>query len=133
MREVDAETLLVEHLSRSGAHIVRQLALGLKRLDVLAMWSCTDGPAAYEAIEVKLTDWRRAAHQAYLSGTYTHSASIAMPRARQPVVDLEYLTVLGIGLIVFDQDGWERILGPASHPVPDALSAALEEQMGLSS
>jgi hypothetical protein len=79
-----------------------------------------------EAIEIKLRDWKRAAHQAYLSGSYSHLSSIAVPRGRQSAVDLDYLTALGVGLIVFDREGWTRVLAPeATQLAPAVMTATL--------
>jgi hypothetical protein len=128
MNEWEAETLLVSQLSGAANRVMRQVRLGLNRTDVLVAWS-DDLHGGLEAIEVKLDDWRRGSHQAYLSANYAHAASIAMPRPSASRVDLSYLKGLGVGLIAFDETGWDRILAPRERPLPPAVLAAIRERM----
>lgn len=130
MTEFDAEAMLVAHLSRTAYRVAQQVRLGLRVPDVVVRWAESVEDSVLEVIEVKLADWRKAAHQAYLSGTYADVASIAIPRGREHIVDTTYLAELGIGLIVFDEAGWSRALEPVAnrvaHPVRDAVHERLE-------
>jgi len=129
MTETDAETLLAGHLLRSGGQVVRQVRLGLNTTDVVVTWNSGPRAESIEAIEVKLSDWRRGAHQAYLSGTYAHAASVALPKARLNAVDRAYLAQLGVGLIVFDAEGWSRALEPRLRFITHALAEAVESSL----
>lgn len=131
MTEIEAEALLAAHLRINGGFVATQVRLGLKRADVLVDWATSEEwPVALEAIEVKLADWRRGAHQAYLSGMYANAASVAVPRKRTKSVNLSYLADLGVGLIVFDEVGWTRVLEPRMRGLPTLVSDAVRETMG---
>jgi hypothetical protein len=125
MTEEDAEVMLGAMLARPGALVRRQVHVGLKRVDLVVCWAGGD-VSVLEAIEVKLRDWKRAAHQAYLSGSYSHISSIAVPRGLEGKVDFNYLASLGVGLIVFDSEGWTRVLAPrATGLAPAVMTATL--------
>lgn len=129
MTEFDAEAMLVGHLSQTAYRVAQQVRMGLRVPDVVVRWQEAAEESALEVIEVKLTDWRKAARQAYLSGTYADFASIAMPRSREHVVDRTYLAQLGIGLIVFDEAGWSRALEPVLSRVADPVREAVNDRL----
>ena len=123
MTEQDAEAFLAHMLEGDAVAVERQVAVGLKHTDIVVLWPSS--PAPIEAIEVKLRDWRRAAHQAYLSATYADRASIALPVANASAVDVDYLAALGVGLILFDETGWTRALEPRADRLPASVRAAM--------
>ena len=129
MTEFDAEAMLVSHLNLTAYRVAQQVRMGLRVPDVVVRWQDAPEESVLEVIEVKLTDWRKAAQQAYLSGTYADLASIAMPRSREHLVDRAYLAELGIGLIVFDEAGWSRTLEPILSRVADPVREAVHDRL----
>lgn len=129
MTEFDAEAMLVGHLTQTAYRVAQQVRMGLLVPDVVVRWEDTAEDSVLEVIEVKLSDWRKAARQAYLSGTYVDVASIAIPRSREHLVDRTYLAELGIGLIVFDEAGWSRALEPVVSRVADPVREAVQERL----
>lgn len=105
MTEFDAESRLCELLSRDGAHVKRQLALGGKHVDVAVAW---DGD--WDAVEVKLRDWRRGARQAAVNATYFSRTFVALPTNPRRKLDIGYLMAIGVGVIEFDEDSWRCVV-----------------------
>ena len=104
MTECDAEELLVTLLERGGWTVARQVGLGQKHVDIVATLDET------WAIEVKLDRWKRAAHQAFLNSRYVHRSYVALPRNPRRKLDTELLRELGVGVIEFDEDGFDCVL-----------------------
>jgi hypothetical protein len=70
------------------------------------------------SVELKLTRWRRAVEQALLYQLCSDRAYIALPETTAKRVDLDLLSLHGIGLIAVDAGGWCReVLGAAQSTV----------------
>ena len=104
MTELDAEELLVALLQRQGWLVDRQVGLGHKHVDIVATLGET------YAIEVKLDRWKRAAHQAFLNSRYVHRSYVALPRNPRRKLDWVLFHQLGVGVIEFDEDGFDFVL-----------------------
>ena len=104
MTEVDAEQLLAQLLEQDGWSVTRQVGLGHKHIDILAVGGET------WAIEVKLDRWKRAAFQAFLNSPYVDRSYVALPRNPRRKIDLDVISELGIGVIEFDENGFECVV-----------------------
>ena len=107
MTERAAEDELVRMLLASGWDIARQVRLGGKHVDVVAQRN-----GLRMAVEVKLSDWRRAAAQAFLNGSHFDLTLIALPANPRRRIDYDLLDELHVGLIEFSDQGWELVRIP---------------------
>jgi hypothetical protein len=117
-----AEARLAAVFALCGWTTTRQVRLGGKHVDIVAE---RDGVRL--AIEVKLSDWRRGASQAYLNSHFFDASLIALPANPRRRVDLAFLRALNVGLIEFDEDGWTVLLPAAArsaHPSAAGYAAA---------
>ncbi len=64
------------------------------------------------AIEVKMSDWKRALKQALLNTTYCHYSYIAMPKRTVAILNKEIFKESGIGVIAVHEDNCKVVVKP---------------------
>jgi hypothetical protein len=121
--EFDLEDELVRILADKGLRVVRQVRLGGKQVDVIAEGSEGD----LWSIEVKVSDWRRAASQAALNVPYFHASFIALPANERRKLDVGFLKALGVGVLEIEQGSYRVSVEPKmKEPSPSVISAMRE-------
>lgn len=92
---------------------------GRARIDLVLEVSGETGPLLI-AIEAKLTDARRAVHQAILNRFVAELSYVAMPSAAVTPFALHFAAVNGIGVIAVDSDRAVEV-SPATTGSPDPV------------
>lgn len=129
MRKIQSERIMEDELMAvlvtEGFRVVRQWRLGGKHVDIVG--EDTDGRLT--AIEVKLSDWRRAAVQASLNGPYFHRTFIALPSNPRRKLDLEFLEALGVGVLEVTDGKVQQTIAAPERPVTSEVEAAIRSAL----
>jgi hypothetical protein len=100
-------------------HIMgKEIALGSKRIDLV----CVDKDSGkLIAVELKVKNWKRAMHQAWVYRTCANEAYIAIPEDRLGLLDSRMLSAYGLGVIAIPASGSARIAitAPQSQPISE--------------
>lgn len=88
--------VLVHHFKKCGFHILKEVRLYPREIDILLFDPST---IRIISIEVKLSNWRKAFSQAMLNKFYSHFSLIAIKSEAAAHLPLELLRKNGIGLI----------------------------------
>lgn len=135
----DTEAALVEQFvdqlaagttTFGGVQVTREWDHRSGFVDVLAR----DGAGQLIAFEAKLTDWRRAYHQAYRNTAYAHKAYILLPEsvARRALKHRDDFEQRGIGLCAMQADGVQILVDAAEQdPLMKWLRAKAHEYFDL--
>ena len=107
---------LIDELSQEG--IVESNSRGVYLAD-----DCRDILKDVVAIEVKVSDWRRATHQAIRNTILAHRSYIALPSAvAGRVRDEELMQAFGIGILSVDANGAVKTVRRARKAAPKVWS-----------